>query len=72
MSLCIICDICGYPLQPEEVNVVSFFEHNPQSEHYELVRANPRLELCANCFTFLKEVVRSAKTVTIDDIEKEA
>lgn len=71
MSLCYICDMCGFEIIPHEVNIVSFFPHDTDDPSKVRV-ANPRLTLCDGCFDFLKEVARQAQTVTIDDIEKEA
>ena len=71
MSICYTCDICGTKTTPHEVNVVSFFPYDADDPSKVRV-ANPRLLVCDTCFDFLKEVVKQAQTVTIDDIEKEA
>lgn len=65
------CDMCmGLFAEKGTLNVVSFFERNQDSIGL-LKQANPRLELCDDCFSFMKKVVKQAQFVTIDDIEKE-
>jgi hypothetical protein len=65
--------MCGSSIDAREVNIVSFFERYTDINSADKVLvADPRLMLCDGCFSFLKEVVRQAQTVTIDDIEKEA
>lgn len=71
MSLCFICDMCGSKIPLHEADIVSFFPH-VVDDPYKPREANPRLMVCDTCFSFLKEVVKQAQTVTIDDIEKEA
>lgn len=67
------CDMCGAILTAHEVNIISFFPRDTESnEPDKVLVASPRLFVCDACFAFLKEVVKQAQTVTIDDIEKEA
>lgn len=71
MSICYTCDMCGTKVTPHEADIVSFFPH-VEDDAYKPRVANPRLMVCDTCFSFLKEVVKQAQTVTIVDIEKEA
>lgn len=64
------CDMCGrlYP-HGLYLNVVSFYKHMYNTLE-PFTMANPRLELCDDCFEFLKKIVESSKDITIDDIRR--
>lgn len=63
MSVKTQCDMCGrlYP-HGLYLNVVSFYK--------QMYNKLDTLELCDDCFEFLKKIVESSQDITIDDIRR--